>query len=314
LIIFNDKIGGIFVKKELVLGLDNGNKNTKSSEGFIGESGFVKSDVMPVSKHNLLEYGGDYYNIGSNRFSVQLDKTVNDDAFIISLAAIGDALEKAGINDEKVNVLLGTGLPIVHYGKLKGKFRDYFNRRDIRFIFNSREYEVDIDSKVYPQGFSAFTHLYGAYRNVVCNLVDIGGYTIDLMRIDNGIINPTTCFSLPYGIITLLTSIQQELLKLNISLTEAQISDIIMGNDPVVFDIEVKEIIESKTEEYVENILGKITEFGFELRNGNIFVGGGSILLKRYIDSSSKVKFAEYLDQFSNAKGYKLLLQQELRR
>ncbi|MFL0270104.1 ParM/StbA family protein [Candidatus Clostridium radicumherbarum] len=300
--------------KQLILGLDNGNKNTKSSEGFIGDSGYVKSDVMPVSKHNLLEYGGNYYNVGSNRFSVQLDKTVNDDAFIISLAAIGDALEKAGINDEKVDVLLGTGLPIVHYGKLKGKFRDYFNRKDIRFTYNSREYEIDIDSKVYPQGFAAFTFLYTAYKNVVCNLVDIGGYTVDLMRIENGIINPATCFSLPYGVITLLTSIQQELLKINVTLTESQISDIIMGVQPVIFDIEVKELIQAKTGEYVDNLLSKILELGFELRNANIFAGGGSMLVKGYIDSSNKVKFAEYLDLFSNAKGYKLLLQQELRR
>lgn len=303
------------MSKKIIVGLDNGNKCYKSSEGYISESGFTKSDVEPISKRNLLLYGGNFYSIGSNRLNVQMDKTINDDAFILSLPAIADAINKSSINDEKIEIFLGVGLPIVHYGKLKNKFRDYFLRSDISFDYNGQKFNMDIvNCKVYPQGYSAFMELYSAYKDVTANLIDIGGYTIDFFRIDTGIINPSTSYSIPFGIIILITSIQQELMKLNINLTESQIQDIILGKEPFIFDVEVKQIIQSKTQEYIENLLSKIVEFGFELRIPTIFVGGGSMMLKEYIETTGRVKYSEYLDNFSNARGYKLLLEQELRR
>ena len=114
--------------------------------------------------------------------------------------------------------------------------------------------------------------------------------------------------------ITLFSSIQQELLKLNINLTEKQIQDIILDKQPVLFDIDVNKMIEIKAKEYVENLLTKILEYGFEFRNPTIIVGGGGMMLKKYIESSDRVKYIENLDQFANARGYMILLEQELRR
>jgi plasmid segregation protein ParM len=301
--------------KQITLGLDNGNKCYKSSEGYINESGYTKSDVEPISKQNLLIYEGKFYSIGGNRLSVQMDKTLNDDAFILSLPAIGDAIIKAGIKDEKVEVMLGTGLPIIHYGKLKSKFRDYFLRKDVCFNYKGQMFNIDIiNCKVYPQGYAAFMQIYSAYKGVTANLFDIGGYTVDFFRIDNGIINPSTSYSIPNGVIILITSIQQELMKLNINLTDGQVEEIILGKEPFIFDIEVNQMVELKTQEYVDNLLSKILEMGFELRNACIFVGGGSLLLKKYIEATERIKYSEYLDNFSNSKGNKLLLEQELRR
>src|SRR5690554_5295015 len=110
--------GGIVMSKRILLGLDNGNKCVKTSEGYINEAGFTKSSDEPISASNLLVYQGEFYSIGSNRMSVQMDKTVNEDAFILSLPAIADALNKVGI-EEKASIILGLGLPIVNYGTLK---------------------------------------------------------------------------------------------------------------------------------------------------------------------------------------------------
>ena len=68
------------------------------------------------------------------------------------------------------------------------------------------------------------------------------------------------------------------------------------------------------SEEYVENILAKVEEYGFEFRNPTIFTGGGSVMLRKYIEESTKVRYADFLDQFANARGFKILLEQELRR
>lgn len=299
----------------MLIGLDNGNKCTKNHVGFVCESGFTKSDVEPITKSNLLVYKGDFYTIGSSRLSVQTDKTINDNTFILSLPAIADEIYKQGIQGE-IKGFLGVGLPIVHYGKMKHKFREYFIRDNIKFSFNGSDYAINIvDCRVYPQGYAAFINIYKDYKNVsAANVIDIGGYTTDFFIVENGIINTASCYSLPNGVITLFGSIQQELLKMNINLTEKQIQDIILGREPVLFDADIGKMIEMKAEEYVENLLTKILEYGFEFRNPTIIVGGGGMMLRKYIESSDKIKYIENLDQFANAKGYKILLEQELRR
>lgn len=302
------------MNNRILFGLDNGNKCTKSSEGYISESGFTKSNVEPISTSNLLIYEGKFYSIGSSRLSVQMDKTVNQDAFILSLPAIADAINKAGVEGE-VDVIMGVGLPIVSYGTLKKKFREYFLRRDIKFNFNKKDYAINIvDCRTYPQGYSALIIVFNSYRNLLCNVIDIGGYTVDIFRVENGIIDTKSCYSLPDGIITLIANVQQELLKMNIRLTEGQVQDIIAGKEPVIFEADVKGIVQLIAKEYTENLLAKIQEYGFEFRNATVFTGGGSMLLQKYIEESSRVKYADFLDQFANARGYKILLEQELRR
>ncbi len=301
----------------ILLGLDNGNAYTKNSEGFSYQSGFTKSDVEPITKQNLIIYQDNYYSIGSSRSSVQLEKTVNQDAFVLSLPAIADAINKTEMKDRKnVDIILGVGLPIIHYGKMKEQFRKYFLRDNIKFNYLGRDYIINvIDCRVYPQGYAAFINIFKDYRKVgVANIIDIGGYTTDFFKVENGIIDIGSCYSLPNAVITLFASIQQELLKINIKLTERQIQDIIVGKEPVFFDKSISSMIKKKTEEYVEELLTKILEYGFEFRNPTIFVGGGSMMLKKYIEASNKVKYIENLDQFANAKGYKVLLEQELRR
>lgn len=298
----------------LLLGLDNGNKCTKTSEGYISESGFTKSSVEPISSNNLLIYEGKFYSIGDHRLSVQMDKTANEDTFILSLPAIAHAIDKAGM-ETQADIILGVGLPIVNYGTLKKKFREYFLRFGVEFNFNKKDYKINIiDCRVYPQGYSSLITVFNSYRNLLCNVIDIGGYTVDIFRVENGIIDTTSCFSLADGIITLIANAQQELLKMGIRLTEMQVQDIVAGKKPVIFDDEVDVIVQSVAKEYTEKLLAKIQEYGFEFRNATVFTGGGSILLQKYIEESRKLKYADFLDQFANARGYKILLERELRR
>ena len=312
---YNELIGGIIMNNIIYLGVDNGNAYTKSSEGFSYQSGYTKLDVEPIVRQNLIIYQGMYYSIGNSRLSVQLDKTINKDAFILSLPAIAHAINQEGAVG-KTDVFLGVGLPIIHFGKMKEKFRKYFLQDNVEFNYMGKDYLISIkDCKVYPQGYAAFINIFKDYKEVsLANVVDIGGYTTDFFKIENGLINTSSCYSLPNGVITLFASIQQELLKMNINLTEKQIQDVILGRQPVLFDADINKMIEMQATEYVENLLAKILEYGFEFRNPTIIVGGGGIMLRRYIESSNKIKYIENLDQYANARGYKILLQQELSR
>lgn len=95
---------------------------------------------------------------------------------------------------------------------------------------------------------------------------------------------------------------------MNIGLTEGLIQDIIAGKEPVIFEADVKGIVGAIAKEYTENLLAKIQGHGFEFPNTTVFTGGESILLWEYIEESSRVKYTDFLDQFANACGYKILL------
>lgn len=303
------------MNKRILLGVDNGNSHVKTSEGFIFQTGYVKSKDEPILKKNLLVYNNEYYNIGlgANRLNVQLDKSESEDAWILTMACIADKLEKEGIENESVDIILAVGLPIISYSRQKDKFRQYFLRDNVEFVYNKKQYTINVVScKVYPQGYAAFLTLFNDYKDIsTVNVIDIGGMTIDIFKTEFSIINVTTCHSITRGIITLLAEIEQELLKDNIRLSEKQIEEVILGKDVYLFDENIRIIVMDKVKDYVSEILGSIMEKGFELRNPTLFVGGGSTLIKNILEDNKNLKYIEFLDQFANANGYLMLLKQE---
>lgn len=132
----------------LKIGIDNGNYNTKSSERMLYASGFATSDREFITSDMQLFYDGVYYAIGGRRMSFQQDKTKEDDAFILTLPAIANAMRLAGTS--VAEILLGVGLPIDIYGSQKEAFRQYFLREEIRFRFENAEFHYSIvDCKVF---------------------------------------------------------------------------------------------------------------------------------------------------------------------
>jgi plasmid segregation protein ParM len=300
-----------------IIGIDHGNKAIKSIVNQYN-SGFTVSNTMPITKERLLEFEGKYYSILGERFPVMLDKTVNDNFFILSLPAIAEVLEKKYQGVNKGEIILACGLPIMYYGKQKDKFREYFLRDNISFTFGEKRYEVSIkDAYVYPQGYAAIMPHFTHYKDVSrLNVVDIGGYTIDVFIVEKGLLNIKSCISLTTGIVTLLNSIKQDILSLGIEIHEEQIEDTILGENISFFQNEnIKSLIEEKTQIYVEELLDKLKEYGFEMKiNPTIFVGGGSMLLQKYIENSPKIGYMEVLDSFANVKGFELLAKQAVSR
>lgn len=56
------------MRNRILLGIDNGNKCTKTSEGYVSESGFTKSNYEPISTNNLLVYEGKFYSVNAGIF------------------------------------------------------------------------------------------------------------------------------------------------------------------------------------------------------------------------------------------------------
>jgi plasmid segregation protein ParM len=303
--------------KELkIIGIDHGNANIKTHTGVEYKSGFTILNDEAISRKRLLQFQSRYYSIGSQRHPIKVDKTQDEDFFILSLPAISESICNIIENEmEEVDTILAIGLPIVNYGRMKEKFRSYFIRDNIRYNYQDTEYLINIkECFVFPQSYSALLTRFSEYKNLaLCNVVDIGGGTTDCYVMEHGILNTSSCFSLPIGVIHLFNSIVQQTLALGYHLTESQIQQIIFGKQPVFQGEGISKIVNETTIRFTQNLLSQVAEHGFELRlNPTVFCGGGAILLKQFLEENNTGYTEIIEDSCANAKGFEMLAKQKL--
>jgi plasmid segregation protein ParM len=292
---------------ELKIGIDNGNYNTKSSERMLYASGFTMSDKEFITDDMQLYYEGKYYAIGGKRMSFQQNKTKEDDAFILTLPAVADEMRRAYISSAEI--LLGVGLPMDIYGAQKEAFRNYFLRGSISFSFEGASYCCRImDCKVFAQGHAALCKYYQplkGYNNIT--LVDIGGYTIDILTLHDFKADRGSCASLRMGTMTLFNAIREELQQENIILSDTLITDAMQGRLQHMEKDRIQISVERHMRHYLRELLNALRERGLDLKLPIVFVGGGAELFGKRL-YSDEVNTIAILDRFANAEGYKLLL------
>lgn len=292
---------------QIKIGIDNGNYNTKSSERMLYASGFAVSDREFITSDMQLYYEGTYYAIGGKRMNFQQEKTKQDDTFLLTLPAIANAMKSAGVSTAEI--ILGVGLSIDIYGAQKEVFGQYFFRDDIRFTFEEADYCCRItECKVFAQGHAALCKYYPQLREYTSiTLVDIGGYTVDVLTLHNFKVDRGSCASLRMGTITLFNDIRGELQQENIILSDALIADAMQGRIQHAEKNRIQAIMERRMQHYLKELLGALRERGLDLMLPVVFAGGGAELLGQRLHSR-EVNTIVILDRFANAEGYKLLL------
>ncbi|SHK47399.1 ParM/StbA family protein [Tepidibacter formicigenes] len=309
--------------QKVILGYDSGNGAIKTSNGDVFTAGFVASD-NPISNKDLLEYQGKFYNIGMNRVKYKYDKTIDNDYFILCLAAIGKKLEKMNIGNEKVEIVLGIGLPLSHFS-LKEKFVEYFKRKDVSFVWCGKRYNVMIDTVMcFPQAIAGFMTGLKKYDNVpFINLFDCGKVTLDCVKISNNRPLLNTAISLNYGVLMLIKRIQENVRKeTGIELEEEQIEIALKdnSNSSLFFDNRLEKIIIDTRNDFVSEMLSELRENGYELQSTvNLLIGGGSSIILSSLNEdkcSNKIGYTEAIPdaQLANAKGYEMLVKETLLR
>ncbi len=96
-------------------------------------------------------------------------------------------------------------------------------------------------------------------------LMDLGGWTVDLMRIDNAIPAADTAHSLELGMIRCVDDIREQVRReTGLSLTDAQIENMLAGQPCTVSDT-VRDIVNRQGRKYTEHLLSATMEAGFDL-------------------------------------------------
>lgn len=296
----------------MIIGIDNGNANTKTVHtSFV--SGITKHDLKPPMADEVIKFKDKYYTLSSRRNTYMRDKTKNENCFILTLFAIAKEILEDGKFEPEMDIDLAVGLPPEHYSLLKDRFADYFKGfgNHVEFEYNDKFFSVNIKSVlVFPQAFSAVVSQPSNLKNYSRTyIVDIGGYTTDVLLLANGKPDLSYCRSLELGIITMNNTIKGRVsTAFDIQIDDEHITDVLTGK-PTILSDEVKSFIREEAEKHAENILDNLREQGIDLKaNPAIFAGGGSLLLKPYLEKSSKTQLIEFLPDISaNAIGYQIL-------
>ena len=142
-------------------------------------------------------------------------------------------------------------------------------------------------------------------------IVDIGGYTTDVIQLNNGKIDTNVCQSINAGMIILYNKIKDEIEnKYGIAPDENQIDNIMANGIELNPNYPMVDIINQITTKYVEDLVSLLKEKGIILTFAKgIFIGGGSIRLKKWIDQNQEIYKPYYIDSIhANAKGYEACL------
>ena len=240
------------------------------------------------------------------------DKSLDDRFYILTLFAVAFEIEDAGLYDPNlIPVHILAGLPPAHYGAQYERFEKYFKRGVEEFEFRDKKFKINLfDTSVFPQAFAAVMPIYNnisALKKLI--ILDLGGFTADYMAMRNGQADLTVCDSLEHGVIIMYNQIIARVNSdLDLLLDESDV-DVILKGEYNNFGEDVRRIVNGTARMFIADLFGKLRERAIDLRSGNtVFVGGGSILLRKQIEASGKVASPIFVDKISaNAKGYEML-------
>lgn len=294
----------------IIIGVDHGYAAMKTAH-FTFPTGLVEYEHEPYTQRNVLEYGGRYFVVGSGRQPLQKDKTRTEDYYLLTLAVIARELAYRGA-ERAAAVHLAAGLPLTSFGRDKKKFRDYLFRdgQMVSFRYDGVDYAVTIpEVSLFPQGYAAVLTQTELLDEPSVIVADIGGWTVDLMRLDNRIPNAATCRSLELGMIRCIDGISEQIRRMfGVSMTDAQIESVLRG-DAGSTDERIRAVIHAQADKYIQGLLSAITESGLDIRAmPAIFLGGGAALMKRRVAAAEGLCRPFILDDVClNAKGYERL-------
>lgn len=298
----------------MIIGIDHGYYAIKTPH-ICFPTGLTGYDYEPYTMQNVLQYKGRYFVCGTGRQSLLRDKTANDNYYLLTMAALAQEIRYRG-GSPKEKIVLAAGLPLANFGREKQNFRQYLFRKEqpLCFQYEDIRYELQIeDVKLFPQGYSALA-LHPEYIKDEPSvlLVDIGGWTVDLMRLDNAVPNAATCRSLELGVIRCIDEITEQVRRnTGLSVTDIQIERVLNGNACSLHPA-AKEIIIQQGRIYAEHILSAIMESGFDMQAiPSVIMGGGASIFKRHVKPRDGLCRQFYLtDVHDNASGYERIVGQ----
>jgi len=303
---------GTTTSNPIVIGVDSGYGNMKTAHA-VFPTGIIKHPGEPVFKNDLLFFEGNYYTIGEGHKEFIPDKAMDEDYFLLTLAAIAKELDYRGIQNGRI--LLAVGLPLTWVSDQKKAFASYMMKtRSVTFAFNGKQHFITfVGVEVYPQGFSAIALRLKEFQGVHM-LCDIGNGTMNVMTIINGRPVSSKCFTEKYGTHQCTLLIRERLMQRHhVTVDDAVIEQVLRTNSADIGE-EYLATIRAAAMEYAEGIMRRLREHEYNPAMMRLYVlGGGGCLIKNFAHyARDRVTINE--DICATAKGYEALAEAKLRK
>ena len=296
----------------MIIGIDHGYYAMKTKHCSF-PSGVIPYEHEPYTNKGVLQYDGKYYVCGTGRQPLLRAKTENLNYYLLTLAAIAQELRFRDL-PPKADVTIAAGLPLAGFGREKKNFREYLlgKKNPAVFQYEGVPYEIHIsDIRLFPQGYSALMiHPELLQNEPSVLLMDIGGWTVDLMRLDNNVPNAATCRSLELGMIRCIDEVKEQVRRdVGLSVTDAQVERVLAGK-PCSMDEDARGIIQKQGRLYTERLLSAAMEAGFDLKAiPVVMLGGGAAVVKRNVAPQDGLcRVFALLDDRVNAEGFERIL------
>lgn len=323
----------IINKDKYIIGVDTGNFNVKTAN-FCFPSGITQVD-LGYKMGECLEYNGKNYTLKNTPIEIMEDKTVDERFLIMTLFSIAKELlynEETFLIDDPANVILAVGLPLSHYGddEYNKNIENYY-KKDFVFRYKGKDRKITIERVIiFPQGFPA---LYssnstlkmmedGTLNTLTCPtnyfannvskalLVDIGGGTVDVISVINGVPTTDQYLSFNLGLYSCYAQIDNEIEKLrgttlgNITITNY------LTNAKTFLNEKEKQIIDNQINLYIDELISKLKRNKISLEDDYILlVGGGADVVYSILEQRGIARYLDILtDVKANAKGYESLI------
>ncbi|HFD2033473.1 TPA: StbA family protein [Clostridium perfringens] len=290
----------------MIIGADIGYAYTKvwtRDDKFCFKS-TIEEGILDICNTLKVEFEDKQYTVGENSENSLYDNNVNKITSLNFKLCLYTAIAKAMKNEMVAEVKLVTGLPASYYSSQKDDLINELKDKTITLALNNEPKMFTItDVIVFPQSAGVLILNPEKLMGDVC-VCDIGGFTVDVSYFNNRKLKRLFTFELGMNILgkALVDEIRSEY---NVTYDILRADDLLDGKTiakngkPIDISNLVDEVLNRHTN-IVINRLESIKEFNTSTR---IFIGGGSLRLKKYLNE----EFIEQDTIYTNARSFYIL-------
>lgn len=295
-----------------VVGFDNGYQFGKTAHSLFDNGVYPMGKVEPSLKVHSLKYEGKYYKAGEGRAAITEDKVSDENARLLTMAAIAKELRTEEVR--KAEIILAVGLPFSDFGREKKTLAAYYSQKPVlKYEYEGIPYHIAIrQTLVYPQCYSAIAprlcNMKGDYL-----VVDIGSKTTDVVFLKNGLPVERKSVTIEKAMVKWMKQIQGSLqVQYGKNVPEGEILKVILKQANFL-PRACANLVRDTVREQVHTLELELEEREYDLRYTNvIYVGGGAAAMQNFSERRANVAYDP--DIHANAKGYEFLAVQVLKK